>query len=67
MAGPHRRSPTSWGRALVEYGYAVTVGDRWLAAPVAATERVLVWRGWPMLGGAYEWALAGVEYARHIL
>jgi len=32
--------------------------------PVAATERVLVWHGWPTLGSAYTWALARAEYER---
>jgi hypothetical protein len=57
---PPRRPPTTGEQAkvFVEHGYVVTVGDRRLAAPVAAAERVLVWRGWPTLGSVSAWALA---------
>jgi len=54
---PPGRSPTTCEQVFVERGYAVTVRDRQLAAPVVGTERVLMWRGWPTLGSAYEWAL----------
>ncbi|WP_275040434.1 hypothetical protein [Haloarcula marismortui] len=39
---PPGRSPTTCEQALVEHGYAVTVRDRQLAAPVAAVIRFLV-------------------------
>lgn len=60
---PPRRSPTA--RAGVRRARLRGHGSgRRLAVPVAATERVLVWHGWPTLGSAYTWALARAEYER---
>ena len=51
-------------QVFVERGYLVTARDRYLAGAVAATEQVLVWRGWPMPGSVYEWALERAAYER---